>query len=256
MNYLSIFKRLLFGLFSGGEYYTAKPLGANADATSSYNDATKINIIGLSFLFTKYDIESIEHIPTTGNFKYYKTTNSFTVSGTLGNQVITIAGADFGASDTFVATFTGEKKGYNSANNAQITEVTNPAWSRYGNALIARVTNEANATTDRYFSMNGYNRYSVQIKVGAAVDTFKGTIHHSNDENSIVDSAKDYQNTTQYGHGISTAAATPAGATGYVADAITYLLPGANVQTVKIETVTAGGNDDMDYEIIVYRWFE
>ena len=143
---------------SGASDYTAKSGGANADATSAYTSATTITITDLPFAFTKYDIKSIEQIPTSGDSTIFDKVTDFSVTG----DVITVADATFAATDTFTVIISGQIKGYDSTLQSYLVNVQNPDYSRYTDK-VSWVTNaDIGATDDTWIdqgaeiSGNGY----------------------------------------------------------------------------------------------------
>jgi len=141
---------------------------------------------------------------------------------------------------------------FDSSNKAERTEDINPDWSRWTATQQVSVTNETNATVDRYVDMDGYNHFSLQFEKTGGTDTVTLKVYGSLQDDGTADSSKTYQDITQYGMEVSTAASTAAS---YTADATIHLKEGHNYKTLKIETVSAGGNNDADYSLYGKKWF-
>lgn len=238
------------GSASGGglNTYVAKPSGTNADATSARASATTITVTGLPYTFTEYDIVSVRQVPSTGlATDYTPLTHDFSVSGTT----ITVAGANFGASDALVVTFQLPPKGHDAAQDANKSAVINQLWTRDLGETKADVTNETNATVNRYLDMAGYDGLTIQFEKTGGTDSVTLTVEATCQDDGTAAASCVYQDITQHGMVIHSAAATAAS---YTADAMTSLEEGAKYKYVKIKTVSAGGSNDADYALYVRRW--
>lgn len=142
--------------------------------------------------------------------------------------------------------------GYDSSNDAQVIESINPQWTRYVGETLADVTNETNATVDRYIDMTGYRGATIQFEKTGGTDTVTLKVYGTTQDDGTAAASCTYQDITQYGMTIETAASTAAS---YTADAIISLKEGPNYKYLHVETVSAGGNNDADYAIYVKKFY-
>lgn len=228
----------------GSSNYIAKPSGTNADGTTAYASATSITVTGLSFLFSKFDIKSVVQIPTSGESTVYDNANDFVVTGTIGSQTITIANASFAASDDFTVLFNGDKKAYDKTIDAlRVASVLTTAET----ILDESITSAPTGTASYYFSMDDLTEYCIDFIKTGGTDTVKLEIFASNDS-GVSHASKTYQNITQYGHGISTQAATAASYTD--TDVRTYKVEGETMTAVRVDVTIAGGTNDAGYDLV------
>lgn len=152
----------------GSSTYFAKPSGLNADAVSAYAAATQITVTGLPYTFTKYDIERIDQVPTSGNVTSYTDKADFSVSGTT----ITVTGATFGATDSFVVTLSGPPRTEDTPASAEQTLRLNPDSESYVGETLAALSNiAANTTGYLYLDMAGYKYFTMQCDTSGTTPT-------------------------------------------------------------------------------------
>ena len=173
------------GASGGGENgYTAKPSGSNGDAVSAYASGTTITVTGLPYTFTKYDISSIQQIPTSGSVTTFSSVDKWTVSGTT----ITVPTGVFAASDTFIVSLTGETRSYTIATDSKRVEEIDPLDQKYVPGNLVDTTNVSAAT--HYYpsatgsTMDGFQDQSMTGKFIDADGTLTLTLEVSNDEDS------------------------------------------------------------------------
>jgi hypothetical protein len=200
------------GTVSGGglSSYVATPSGTNGDATVAYTAATTITIsAGIASFpasFIKENIVSITQIPNAGGADIqdiiFTDKADFSVTG----SVITVEGASFAATDTFVVDFQFLPKNTDETNQANRTTEINGPQTNYGDLDLVDTTDVA-ATTHYYpastgFSMDGYKDFSFSGKLIDADGTLTVTLEVSNDEDPAtadwvqVYGYDDYNNTT------------------------------------------------------------
>jgi len=232
--------------------YYAKPSGTNADATSAYASATTLTVTGLPFTFTEYDIVSIRQIPNSGGSGAQDTTFTdiadFSVSGTT----ITVSGASFAATDEFIVAFALPPKGVDEANDSQVVESINGPETRYVGETLADVTNETNATNNRYVDMDGYNNIAIQFEKTGGTDTVTLTVEATLQDDGTAAASCTYQDVTQYSF---SAVQGGTDAASYTADNMLVMKDRINYKYLNIKTVSSGGTNDADYAIYIKRWY-
>jgi len=160
----------------GNNAYYAKPSGTNADASSAYTSATTITITGLSFDFTRNDIESIRQMPAVGNDTVYSDHADFSVT----SGVITVLGATFAATDEFIVILTGPRHAYDQGQNLQLAQVLNQDYDHF--TSVDHIIDEANVaigTVRKQIFAESYRGGSFHLKCSGGV-TF--TIWATNDD--------------------------------------------------------------------------
>lgn len=143
-------------------------------------------------------------------------------------------------------------RGYDSSTDASKTFEVAAIWAQHVEETIADVTNETNATVERFTDMDGYNHLAIQFEKTGGADSVTLTVEGSMQDDGTGSASVVYQDITQYGFDISTAASTAAS---YTADAIITLKTDTNYKFIKIKTVSAGGANDADYALYIKRWF-
>jgi glucose/arabinose dehydrogenase len=109
---------------------------------------------------------------------------------------------------------------------------------------VVEATNVAAGTYEYYIDVESYRTGEMQIEIGAATATVTVTLAKSDQNDGTAAALATYQDVSQYGVGIHTAAATLAS---YIADAILkYDIAGAKF--LRVTVVVAGANDG-DFDI-------
>lgn len=121
----------------------------------------------------------------------------------------------------------------------------NPIYTHHGALLQLDVTNETNATTNRYFDVTGYEFLLVQFEKTGGTDSVTFTIEASMEDNGTAASSAIYQDISQYGTESLTASATAAS---YTAD-VTLRVNVKGFKFINLKTVSAGGANDADYSL-------
>lgn len=229
---------------SGDTLWKAKASGINADATSAYASATSLTVTGLSWTFNKNDIESITQIPTSGDQTIFSDKADFAVSGTT----ITVTGATFAASDTFIVVLDGPRKApFDSTSGSNRVSEVAPVYTRQIPLLNVEVTNETNGTNNRRVDVSGLSKVFVQFNGVSGTDTITFTMEKSAQDDGTPIASVAYSDISQYGVDIDTAAVTAAS---YTADAA-FTIDVKGVKSMNFKTVSAGGANDGDYNLYV-----
>lgn len=146
--------------------------------------------------------------------------------------------------------------GYDWVTNATRVEVSNPDSDQYNYEEVANVTNATtNTTYDYYIDMAGYQFLTIQWEVVTpGADTNTITLFGSVQDDGTGASSCVYQDITQYGFNISTAASTSAS---YVdTDAIVSIIPGTDYKYIRVRLVVSnGGSNDSDHIIRIKKWY-
>jgi glucose/arabinose dehydrogenase len=109
---------------------------------------------------------------------------------------------------------------------------------------VVEATNVAAGTYEYYIDVENFRTGEMQIEIGAATATVTVTLGKSDQNDGTAAASVQYQDVSQYGVSIDTAAATLAS---YTADAILkYDIAGAKFLKV---TVVVAGADDGDFDI-------
>lgn len=149
--------------------------------------------------------------------------------------------------------------GYDWVTGANKVDVQNPDSENYVYEVIADVdTATTNTTYDYFIDMSGYQFLTIQWAVtspGADTNTIKiyGTLLDDGTAPGSI-AAADWEDITQYGFNISTAASTSAS---YVdTDAIVSLIPGFGYKFIHVENVISnGGSNDSTHKIMIKKWY-
>lgn len=138
--------------------------------------------------------------------------------------------------------------GTGAAKSFEITAI----WNKHEGPTLADVTNETNATTNYSVDLEGFDHLTIQFEKTGGTDSVTLTVNGSLLDDGTPAASVPLQDITQYGLSIQTAAATAAS---YTADAIISLIDATNYKFIDIQTVSAGGNNDADYQIIIKKWY-
>lgn len=159
-----------------------------ADFTATYTSATTLTLAGLTFAPTSAQFVSVKAQPASGVAVTYAPSD-YTFGFNSMTGVLTVAGAAFGATDTFVVTLVGPKKPpYDSATASDKVSLIRDVSDQYVNETLVDTTN-LTASTYYYPStagvvMDGYSSISIQGMTSGGVTT---TIEATNDDASSPD---------------------------------------------------------------------
>ncbi len=139
--------------------------------TSAFNTASGIDLTGMSFSITDFsqfvDIEawdaSREYIE-----KYTPKTHDFDWDSTNGR--VLVGDAAFVTGGTFKVSILAEDRTISLPTDSQKTTVLNPDSENYGYETVADVTNEADASSDYYVSMDGNKVVIIQYTKSGGSD--------------------------------------------------------------------------------------
>jgi hypothetical protein len=233
--------------------YIGKASGTNADFITAYTAATQLTLSSLPSDITAFvadDIVSIVQIATDGSVTATYTRDDAAI--TMSGNVITVAGASFAATDTFVV-YTNVAKpsgglSYTTATQSDRVEEIDPLSSHYVGETLADVTNETDATNYYYMDMAGFKYFSVDVNTGgtAPTSTLTVTIEAGNQDDGTAPASIFYTDVTQDWFGVASVVDTDFRWEMDTPKAIKY---------VRIKTVTAGGGNDQDYAIYAKRMY-
>lgn len=179
--------------------YIGKASGTNGDFVTAYASATTITLSSLPSgvsSITADDIVSVVQVATDGSVTKTYSRDDATMSTTgTDPTTLTIAGATFAASDTFVVYTNIAKPGsglsYDSSTQSDRVAEINPLSDHYVNESLVDTTN-VSATTHHYPSatggvMDGYADLSCTGKFIDADGTLTLTLEVTNDEDTSGD---------------------------------------------------------------------
>uniref|UniRef100_A0A6M3M860 Uncharacterized protein n=1 Tax=viral metagenome TaxID=1070528 RepID=A0A6M3M860_9ZZZZ len=133
----------------------------------------------------------------------------------------------------------------NAAAGSNRTEEVDPLSEQFINTAPAELTNIASGTTDYiYVDMDGFRNLSLQIEIGAAVDSVTVTAWMSNEPDATPATAT-YQDVTL---DLFTVADT-------VVDDIWVIDVPLACKYFRLRYVTAGGNNDADLTVFAYKQY-
>jgi hypothetical protein len=128
-----------------------------------------------------------------------------------------------------------------------------PVSAHHVEDTLADVTDETSGTTTYYYiDLDGFTGMALQVEIGSATDTITYTVECTIQDDGTAPGSTVYQDVTQYGMNIESAASTAAD---YTADAILTLPSRSNYKYCRVKTVSSGGNNTGDYVIFMKKWF-
>ena len=162
--------------------YVGKP--SNSDFVTAYTSGTTITMSSLPTEIssvTGTDITSVEQYSSAGALVQRYTRDD--VSMTISNNVLTVSGASFGATDVFVV-YTNIPRvtgglSYVSATSSDRVEEIDPISQHYVTETLASVTNGADETYYYYVDMNGYRKAGFQLTLNGGSGTCTVTVEGS-----------------------------------------------------------------------------
>jgi hypothetical protein len=224
--------------------YIGKASGTNADFTTAYTAATQLTLSSLPSDITAFvadDIVTIVQVATSGAVTNTYTRDDATI--TMSGNVITVAGATFAATDTFVV-YTNVAKpsgglSYTSATQSDRVEEIDPLSSHYVGETLLDLTNIAQTTTAyAYLDMAGYRNFSLQGETSGTTptDVLTVTVEATNQDDGTAQASCAYQDVTNALFGVASWVDTDFFAIADTPMTFKYV-------RVKYVTSTGGGND-------------
>ena len=169
-------------------------------------------------------------------------------SGTKTLDTTNCTGAfTFATGDLVSLTIVGPDKNRDAGSDAEKGLELAPIYTHHAPLLNVEVTNETNATNNRYVDVSSYSKVKAQFDGVAGTDTITFAMEASMQDDGTVASSAAYADISQYGVSILTAAATAAS---YTADA-TFDIDVRGVKFLNLKTVSSGGSNDGDYNLYV-----
>jgi hypothetical protein len=153
-----------------------------ADFTATYASATTLTITGLPFTPTTAQFMSVKKQGTSGTAVTY-TPDTYAFSYDTSTGILTVTGASFSNTDSFLVTVVGPTKMMDAMVDAQKNALIRDVSDQYANETLIDTTNVA-AGTNYYPStsglqMDGYSTITIQGKTSGGVTT---TIEATNDD--------------------------------------------------------------------------
>ncbi len=231
--------------------YFAKPNGLNADAVVAYATGSGVNVVGLPYTFTEFDINNIEQIPsgTSVDAVNWSDKSDFIVAG---STITVLGGATFVSTDKFVVTLTGDPRVENTPLSAnQVIELSPLSEQFVGEVLVSGAA-LVSGNTFYYVDMSGYRKSSFQlevddIKAGSVEITFEGTVQ---DDGTAAASCV-YQDITNDVFGIGSQFATSGGTISDMWVDNAEKTGGLKFERIKLETT----NGSIGFMLFHKRWY-
>lgn len=129
---------------------------SSKDFVATYSTATDLTLTGMSFAPALEDFIGV-FVPTPGSQRFLVPgINEFSWVAAAGGGTLTVTGAVFDASETFVVLVRGPERGYNSTTDDNNVVVINPNWEQDSYVLVVDQTDGATDTYDYYVNMTGF----------------------------------------------------------------------------------------------------
>jgi hypothetical protein len=223
------------------------------DFTADYSTTSGIELSGLPFTPVAANFAGVEVFSNQSlTAVYTPKSHVFDYTDLTASGLLNVGGASWGASDTFRVSLVGQSKGYSTALSAhQVAEVA-PISDAYASETVADVTNEDDASSDYYITMDGYQHCMVQYEVVGGTDTLALSVHGTTQDDGTAAASCLYQDITQYGMDIvtwSTASGT------YDVDTTLTTTAGTAWKYLKLNVAATGGANDGDYKIFARKWY-
>ena len=170
-------------------------------------------------------------------------------------DVITVSGVDpapFATDDVYEIGIQYQTKGYSSPLDAGKFILLNPDSETYSGETVADVTNEADASSDFYVSMDGFRTCLIQYEIVGGTDVLGLTVYGTLQDDGTAAASCTYQDITQYGVDILTAATTAAV---YTADCVLKTQDNSSWKYLKINVASDLSSSDGDYKIFAKRLY-
>lgn len=172
---------------------------------------------------------------------------------TAGTKTLAVANCTgaftFNTGDIASLTIVGPDKARNTSTDAEKSIEQAPIYT-HNIPDSYTLTNVPNATADEtiFIDMQGRHGCSIHVEKTGGSDTFTWTMESSCEGKT---SSVDWIDTTQYGF----SNAGGADAASYTADTVLFSKSGFVPLAHKVKIATAGGNNDADFQVFVYRWY-
>ena len=138
-----------------------------ADFTATYASGTTLTLTALPFTPTNAQFVSVKVQPASGLAVIYGSdSNAFSFNSTTG--VLTVTGATFTNTDTYVVTLTGPKKQpFDTASSAYKTSLIRDVSDQYVPTVLQPSAALAAATYYYYLYMDGFSHAAFNVDIGA-----------------------------------------------------------------------------------------
>jgi len=138
----------------------------------------------------------------------------------------------------------GQIKGYDSGTDSNKSFEVSPLSSHHSEETLADVTNETNATTNRFIDMDGYRNVGIHFEKTGGADSVTLTLQASNqDDGTAPSSITAWIDVTS----------DLTGSASFTADEFIMVDTPVPIKWIRVQTVSAGGANDADYEIYVKK---
>lgn len=152
---------------------------SSRDFTAAHSSATQLTLSGMSFAPSLDDFIGV-FIPTAGSQRFLiPALNEFSWSAAAGGGTLTVTGAAFDSSETFVVMVRGPERGYNYTTNDNNVVVINPDWDQDSHVLVADITDGDDDTYDYYVNMTGFRHGSWYFNLDNGSGTCTLTVEYS-----------------------------------------------------------------------------
>ena len=223
------------------------------DFTAVYSTSSGIEIYGVPFTPTIANfIGVVSHRSGSSGSVYSPKSHVFDYTHLTGSGLLNIGGASFESGDSFNVLLTGQRKGYSASMSANQTVDISPLPSKYSSETIADVTNETDASSDYYMSLDQYPHFQIQYFKTGGTDTCSLKVYGTDQDDGTASDSCLYQDITQYGMeplNHSTASGS------YNIDITLKSVEGSSWKYVKCNVATSGGSNDGDYKIFGRKWY-
>ncbi|MCK5019703.1 MAG: hypothetical protein KAS32_21775 [Candidatus Peribacteraceae bacterium] len=169
------------------------------------------------------------------------------------SDVINVGGIaePFSSGDEYEVGILYQKKGYSSSVDAEKVIILNPLNEQHSYETAANITNETDASSDYYVSLEGYTHCQVQYKIVGGSDVLGLTVHGTIQGDEVASSCE-FENITADGMSILTHSTTSGI---YDSDTILKTVEGSSWKYLKLNIASSLGSSDGDYKIFVHKWY-
>lgn len=231
------------------EGYIGKDGGTNADFAVAYTSGTTITLSSLPddvTAFTADDIVSITQIATDGSVTETYTRDDAIM--TMAGDVITVGGASFVATDTFVINTNVSKpsagQSYDSGTGSDKVFEISPISTHYVTETLLDDEDIADDTYYYYIDMNGYRYFSLQGAnlAGTMTITLEAT---NRDDGTAPASITEWEDVTD----------SLSGETDWTADFFCIVDTNVAFKYVRVKVVSAGGASGDDLTLFAKKMY-
>lgn len=231
------------GVGGGGfSLYNFTPGNTVGHGVTAYASGTTLTVKGHAFSPEAQLCVKIEQYNVSGALLniYTPQQNTVTATTSSGTTTYNVAGATFGATDTFVVYQQGPERTVDVGGDTQKVAETNSVTFQFTEDILVNTTNLAGAPTTYYYELIPGNRngqLSIDIGVSGGVTV---TVEASNDSGA----APTYRDITYAGANmLYNGAGVPLNASSYVDTNALLMYPGLAVYRVRVKVVCADGSN-------------